>query len=66
MRTDHSTQITRMRALKAVDYTAAADLLELHDSTSLNLYEAPGLLAFVENRLKSLPDIDARVTPNFV
>lgn len=28
---------------------AAADLLELHDTTSLNLHTAPGLLAFVEH-----------------
>lgn len=28
---------------------AAADLLEMHDRTSLNLYEAPNLLALVQS-----------------
>lgn len=35
----------------ALDVRAAADLLELHDATSLNLHNAPGLLAFVEHHL---------------
>ena len=28
---------------------AAADLLEIHDATGLNLHEAPALLAFVQH-----------------
>lgn len=28
---------------------AAADLLEMHDATGINLHQAPNLLAFVEN-----------------
>jgi hypothetical protein len=66
MRTDHTALIADMRALSAVDFTAAADLLELHDRTSLNLHEAPGLLAFVEDRLKSLHGVPIKVRPNFV
>jgi hypothetical protein len=34
---------------EAVQARAAADLLEIHDATGLNLCEAPGLLAFVES-----------------
>jgi len=48
MRTDHSTAIAALRENDIVEYTAAADLLEMHDSTSLNLHQAPGLLAFVQ------------------
>jgi hypothetical protein len=48
-RTDHSPAITAMREYHdIVEYVAAADLLELHDRTSLNLHNAPGLLAFVQ------------------
>lgn len=31
----------------AVSCTAAADLLEMHDATGINLHQAPGLLDFV-------------------
>ena len=34
---------------EAVAARAAADLLEMHDATGLNLHEAPSLLAFVES-----------------
>lgn len=48
-RTDHLAAITAMREhYDIVEYTAAADLLEMHDATSLNLHQAPGLLAFVQ------------------
>lgn len=65
MRTDHSTYIAKLRAMNAVDFTAAADLLELHDRTSLNLHEAPGLLAFVEDRLLGVTGKDVLVVNNF-
>jgi hypothetical protein len=47
-RTDHSEIITALRAFDNVEYNAASDLLEMHDSTSLNLHQAPRLLEFVQ------------------
>jgi hypothetical protein len=49
MATDHSEIITALRRWEDnIEYIAASDLLELHDRTSLNLHQAPRLLAFVE------------------
>ena len=39
-----------------IDLRAAADLLELHDSTGLNLHNAPNLLAFVEYHMNGKVD----------
>jgi len=55
-RTDHSVTVTRLRDTaervsldsQKIILIAASDLLELHDSTALNLHTAPRLLAFVE------------------
>jgi hypothetical protein len=66
MRTDHSIAIAHLRALDTIVDIAAADLLELHDRTSLNLHEAPNLLAFVEDRLFVAQGVPNTVTPNYV
>ena len=55
-----------LRHLDTIEDTAASDLLELHDRTSLNLHEAPRLLAFVEDRLARLYHDKVKVRPNFV
>jgi hypothetical protein len=48
MRTDHQHIVEAMRAEGSVEMLAAADLLELHDRTGLNLHQAPNLLQFVQ------------------
>ena len=66
MRTDHHTYINRLRTKGTVEDVAAADLLEIHDRTGLNLHQAPGLLAFVEDRLLRMNGEATRVMPNGV
>lgn len=46
--TDHQDAIDALRSKSDIESIAAADLLELHDRTSLNLHEAPNLLEFVQ------------------
>lgn len=40
----------------ALSLKAAADLLEMHDATGINLHNAPGLLAFVEFHMEGQVD----------
>jgi hypothetical protein len=46
--TDHQKIIDALRERGGIEEDAAADLLELHDRTGLNLYQAPNLLTFVQ------------------
>jgi hypothetical protein len=48
MMTDHQEIIDALRKWDNIEYAVAADLLELHDRTGLNLHQAPNMLAFVE------------------
>ena len=63
-RTDHSEVITTLRAQDTIEDTAASDLLEMHDSTSLNLHQAPRLLEFVQEYASMATGEDVRVADN--
>jgi hypothetical protein len=54
--TNHETAIEAMRDRGTIEDCAAADLLELHDRTGLNLHEAPNLLQFVQDYATSALD----------
>jgi hypothetical protein len=64
MNTDHSTVITALRARDTIEHTAASDLLEMHDSTSLNLHQAPRLLEFVQLYAVTVAGEDFRIEDN--
>jgi hypothetical protein len=63
-RTDHSELIAVLRSQDTIEDTAASDLLEMHDSTSLNLHQAPRLLEFVQEYASMATGEDVRVTDN--
>jgi len=64
-RTDHTAVTASLRSGGSIEEVAASDLLELHDSTGLNLHQAPRLLEFVEKyAAMATGDEDFRVEPN--
>ena len=63
-RTDHSELIAVLRSQDTIEDTAASDLLEMHDSTSLNLHQAPRLLEFVQEYASMATGEDVRVADN--
>lgn len=50
-KTDHSTQIEKLRIRGTLENRLAADLLELHDRTSLSLDKWETARKFVERRI---------------
>jgi len=63
-RTDHSEIINALRATGAIEDVAASDLLEMHDSTSLNLHQAPRLLEFVQEYAAMATGEDVEIKDN--
>jgi len=63
-RTDHSLAITALRNEGSIESRAAADLLELHDTTGLNLYQAPTLREFVQEYATMAVGDDVEIEPN--
>jgi hypothetical protein len=64
-RTDHSGAILTLRESDAPGLQLAADLLEMHDNTSLSLDNWPAAKDFIESRVKILfNDVSWQVLPN--
>jgi predicted nucleotidyltransferase len=63
-RTDHQDVINALRTQGSTEMLAAADLLEIHDATGLNLHQAPNLLQFVREYAAMAVGEDTEIEDN--